>query len=192
VVLSNIWIIFSTKDQIIDQPAVAEKHVCLVLGTSRYGLDGKPNKYFTERMNKAADLFHKNLVSHILVSGDNQTKYYNEPREMLDALGDLQISSTNVSLDYAGFRTLDSIVRAREVFGQDTILIVTQQFHCYRSLFISNHFDIYARAVPAGRENRISFRLAVREVMARTLTVIDLYLLNRKPRYLGEKVELPV
>ena len=131
-------------------------------------------------------------VKHILVSGDNRTKYYNEPRDMLQALGDLNIPVSDISLDYAGLRTLDSVVRCKEVFGQDKVTIVTQEFHCYRSLFIANYLEMEAVAVSADNGGPIGNTLALREVLARSMAVLDLYVLGRSPKFLGEKIELPI
>ena len=126
------------------------------------------------------------------MSGDNRTRYYNEPRDMLQALGDLNIPEEDVSLDFAGLRTLDSVIRCKEVFGQNEVTIVTQEFHCYRSLFIARYFDMDAVAVSADDGGPVGNTLALREVLARTIAVLDLYVLQRKPKYLGEKVTLPI
>ena len=111
---------------------------------------------------------------------------------MLNALGDLDIPDSVVSLDYAGFRTLDSIIRSKEVFGQDSITIITQEFHCYRSLFIADYFGIEAYAISADDGGPIGNALAIREVLARTVAVLDLYVLQRKPKFLGEREQLNI
>ena len=189
---TNIWVVQSTKDLIYDPFKVPVNEVALVLGTSKRTSEGKPNRFFVERMQTAASLHVDQKVKHILVSGDNRTKYYNEPRDMLHALGDLNIPETDISLDFAGFRTLDSVIRCKEVFGQDRVTIVTQEFHCYRSLFIAKYFDMEAVAVSADDGGPVGNTLALREVLARTIAVLDLYVLQRKPKYLGEKVKLPI
>ena len=189
---TNIWVVQSTKDLIYTVSSAPQNNVALVLGTSKRTVGGKPNRFFVERMNTAATLHSSAKVKHILVSGDNRTKYYNEPRDMLNALGDLNIPYEDVSLDFAGLRTLDSVVRCNEVFGQHKVTIVTQEFHCYRSLFIASYFDMDAIAVSADDGGPIGNTLALREVLARTMAVLDLYILQRKPKYLGEKIELPI
>ncbi|SNS71090.1 SanA protein [Ekhidna lutea] len=192
VLVTNIWVVQSTKDLIYDPLLVPSNEVALVLGTSKRTTEGKPNRFFVERMDAAALLHADEKVKHILVSGDNRTKYYNEPRDMLQALGDLNIPEEDISLDFAGLRTLDSVVRCREVFGQDNITIVTQEFHCYRSLFIARYFEMDAVAVSADDGGPVGNMLALREVLARTVAVLDLYVLQRKPKYMGEKIELPI
>ncbi|WP_436516462.1 SanA/YdcF family protein [Ekhidna sp. To15] len=189
---TNIWVVQSTKDYIYTSSDAPGNQVALVLGTSKRTVDGNPNRFFVERMNTAADLHSNEKVKHILVSGDNRTKYYNEPRDMLLALGDLNIPEEDVSLDFAGLRTLDSVVRCNEVFGQNKVTIVTQEFHCYRSLFIARYFEMEAIAVSADDGGPIGNMLALREVLARTVAVLDLYILQRKPKYLGEEISLPI
>lgn len=189
---TNIWVVQSTKDLIYDPVLAPINDVALVLGTSKRTSEGKPNRFFVERMETAATLHADKKIKHILVSGDNRTKYYNEPRDMLQALGDLNIPEKDISLDFAGLRTLDSVVRCKEVFGQDNITIVTQKFHCYRSLFIAKFFGMNAVAVSADDGGPVGNSLAIREMLARTIAVLDLYVLQREPTYLGEQITLPI
>jgi len=192
VIGTNLWVIQSSKHRIYHLENVPPNNVALVLGTSKRTSSGGENRYFMERMHAAATLHRQGSIRHILVSGDNGSKYYNEPIDMLHALAELNIPDTVVSLDYAGFRTLDSIVRCKEVFGQDEVTIITQEFHCYRSLFIADYFGINAYAVSADDGGPIGNALALREVLARTVAVLDLYVLARKPKFLGEEEKLPI
>jgi len=189
---TNIWVVQSTKGLIFSPTDVPENDVALVLGTSKRTSEGKPNRFFLERMETAARLHAIGKVKHILVSGDNRSKYYNEPRDMFQALGQRSIPLEDISLDFAGLRTLDSVVRCKEVFGQNKVTIVTQEFHCYRSLFIARFFDMEAVAVSADDGGYIGSSLALREVLARTIAVLDLYVFQRKPHHLGDKIELPI
>ena len=192
VVVTNVWVISSTSDQIFAMENIPENKVGLVLGTSKMTSQGLPNRFFKERMQAAAELYSNKKLLHILVSGDNRTKYYNEPRDMLQALGDLNIPEEDVSLDFAGFRTLDSVVRSKEVFGQDSLTIITQKFHCYRALFIANKFGIQAIAFSADNNESIGVSLGIREILARAFAVADIYILRRRPKFLGEKLELNI
>ncbi len=192
ILATNVWIVSTTGDQIYEKDDIPGNDVALVLGTSKQTIEGRPNRFFVERMNAAADLYEKRKIKHLLVSGDNSSKYYNEPRDMLKALGDLSVPENDISLDFAGFRTLDSVVRSKEVFGQESITIVTQKFHCYRSLFIANKFGINAVAYSADKDNSIGLNLAFREVLARTYAVVDLYIFQSQPKFLGEKIQLEI
>ncbi|MEP1093526.1 MAG: ElyC/SanA/YdcF family protein [Cyclobacteriaceae bacterium] len=192
ILITNIWVVSSTSGLIYSLEKIPSNDVALVLGTSKRTIDGISNRFFVERMNGAADLYENDKIRHLLVSGDNSSKYYNEPRDMLNALGDLNVPERDISLDFAGFRTLDSVVRSKEVFGQNAITIVTQKFHCYRSLFIAKKFDIDAIAFAADKDSSIGINLAFREILARSFAVADLYIFQREPKFLGEKIELEI
>ncbi|HMP99463.1 MAG TPA: ElyC/SanA/YdcF family protein [Cyclobacteriaceae bacterium] len=162
--------------------------VALVLGTSPKLMDGSANPFFEQRIAAAADLYQQEKIRHIIVSGDNRTRYYNEPYEMQKALISKGVPRKAITLDYAGLRTLDSVVRSKEIFDQDEIIIITQPFHAYRALFISrsNGLDAVAFSI---EEPAISSTLRVRfrEYMARSWAVLDVYIFKTSPRYLGDK-----
>ncbi len=187
--ISNLWIVNSTKDRIFDSIENAPStDIALVLGTSPKLMSGDPNPYFQERIRLAAELLKQGKVKHIIVSGDNRSKYYNEPIKMYNALLELGVDKENIHLDYAGLRTLDSIVRCKEIFGQDNITIITQPFHSYRALFISNYHNIDAFSLSVTNiPDDFSYKVKAREYLARALAVLDLYILHREPKYLGEK-----
>lgn len=189
VVVSNIWIVNSTSERVYSHYDSLTNHkVALVLGTSHLLTTGAPNPFFDNRMENAATLFINGKVKHFIVSGDNRTKYYNEPLEMKRALVRLGIPSSAITLDYAGLRTLDSVVRSKEIFGQDKITIVTQTFHCYRALFISNYYGIDAVAYVANEPSaEVTEKVHWREYLARAKAILDLYVLKTSPRHLGEK-----
>ena len=189
IVGSNLWVYFSTQDYIYDSiEAVPKTKIALVLGTSPKLMTGEPNPFFEERITTAARLLEEGRVKHIIVSGDNRTKYYNEPIKMYNALLELGVKKENINLDYAGLRTLDSIIRCKEIFGQDDIIIITQPFHSHRALFISKYYNMRAFAlsqtdIPAD----FSYKVKLREYLARALAVLDLYVFHSQPKYLGEK-----
>ncbi|QXB55586.1 vancomycin high temperature exclusion protein [Aeromonas sp. FDAARGOS 1415] len=172
-----------------DVDAVPYNRVALVLGTSKYLIGGSPNHYFKYRIKAAAELYNNGKVDYILVSGDNATVQYNEPRQMRRALIQAGIPASAIYSDYAGFRTLDSIVRAKEVFGQSHFTVVSQAFHNERAIFIARHFGIEAvgfNAVDPSAYQGIKTR--VREVFARLMGLLDLYVLDKGPKFLGEPI----
>lgn len=191
ILITNIWVVVSTNHLILAKEELPNIDVALILGTSK-GSRNNPNRFFVQRMNAAAELFASKKIKHLLVSGDNSSKFYNEPRDMLQALGDLNIPERDISLDFAGFRTLDSVIRSKEVFGQDSITIVTQEFHCYRSLFIAKKSGLSAVAFSADDGGSIGLSLAVREILARSFAVADLYIFKREPKFLGEEIPLDI
>ena len=142
-------------------------------------------------MDTAAELYKIGKIDHFILSGDNRSKFYNEPVAMRKALMSRGIPAAAITLDFAGLRTLDSIVRSKEIFGQDKIIIITQPFHSYRALFISRYYKIEAVAVVASEpELEISFKVKIREYFARTKAVLDLYILKTNPRFLGKKEDI--
>jgi SanA protein len=167
--------------------------VALVLGTSNKLRNGSANPYFENRIKAAAQLYREGKVIHFILSGDNRSKYYNEPLRMKKALVSLGVPDSAITLDNAGLRTLDSIVRTKEIFGQDKITIITQPFHSYRALFISNFYKIDAVAlVTQNSTNEASLKVYLREYFARTKAILDLYILNTAPQHLGEKKPLSI
>jgi len=192
VLASNIWVVSSTEDKVYSDLADLPNHrVALVLGTSHRLISGGPNPFFEKRMETAAELYRMQKIDHFILSGDNSTKYYNEPAEMKRALISLGVPDSAIVLDYAGLRTLDSVVRSKEIFGQEKVIIITQPFHCYRALFISNYYGIDAVAMVAdGPDFDRSIKVRLREYLARTKAVLDLYILKTTPRFLGKKEDL--
>jgi SanA protein len=162
--------------------------VALVLGTSKY-VNGVLNVYYTARIQAAADLFHAGKVKGILVSGDNATPQYNEPTRMKKDLIALGVPTEYITQDYAGFRTLDSIVRARKVFDLDRVVIVSQQFHCERALYIADAVGLPAVGFCARDAPPVysSFMVRSRETLARALAFIDVNVVDRQPKFLGKK-----
>ncbi|MBI1767443.1 MAG: YdcF family protein [Bacteroidetes bacterium] len=194
ILCANLWVVISTEDKVFTNINSLDGHkVALVLGTSKKLTSGASNPFFENRIKAAAELYRDGKISHFIVSGDNRTLYYNEPMEMKKALIQLGVPETVITLDYAGLRTLDSIVRSKEIFGQEKITIITQSFHCYRALFISNFYDIDAVAlVTQDSTAETPIRVYIRECFARTKAVLDLYVLNTAPRHLGEKEPLDI
>jgi SanA protein len=167
--------------------SVPGKDVALVLGTSKTLRSGKPNLHFKHRMDAAAALYRAGKVQHLLVSGDNHIKSYDEPTDMRDALVAAGVPANAITCDYAGFRTLDSVMRAQSVFGLTNFLIVTEEFHCPRAVWIARRHGLEAVAFAAPDVPMASWsvRVKAREYLARVLCAADLYLLNRSPKFPG-------
>jgi SanA protein len=191
VLAANWWVYSSTRNQVFTSvDELPEAPVGIVLGTSPKTMQGTPNPYFEERISAAAKLYELKKIKHILVSGDNATVYYNEPKNMKQALLDKGIPEEAITQDYAGFRTLDSMFRCKMVFGQEDVVVITQPFHTYRALFIADYLNMNATAFATGNVNSSSLRMTVREYLARSLAVWDLYVVKKEPKFLGEKETL--
>lgn len=162
------------------------RHVALVLGASPTLSDGRANPHFESRIDAAAQLYHAGKVRHLLVSGDNSRADYDEPTAMKNALIARSVPASAITCDYAGFRTLDSIVRAHRIFGTQQLTIVTQRYHNTRALAIARHEGIDAVGFCSADVNfRYSIRTELREVLARAATMLDLHILHRSPKFLG-------
>jgi len=164
--------------------------VALLLGTAPRLGPGRPNPHYTNRLDAAVALFHAGKVRKILVSGDNAHRSYNEPKAMRDDLIARGVPPDAVVLDYAGFRTLDSVVRAREVFGLSEAIVISQRFHIERAIFLGDRRGLKLTGLAAADAPRLNAtRVRVREVFARMLAVIDV-VLARSPKFLGPRIAL--
>jgi len=171
--------------------SIPHNHCALVLGTSKYLWNGKRNLYYTNRIKAAVELYNHDKIDFIIVSGDNRNRNYNEPITMYNDLIAAGIPNKKIILDYAGFRTLDSVVRGKEVFGQDKFTIVSQAFHNQRAIYIARKKGIEAIAFNTeDGPGKLAFRVQMREVAARMLVVFDM-ITSKQPHFLGEKINIP-
>jgi SanA protein len=169
--------------------AVPAREIGLVLGTSKQTPHGKPNLHFNQRIEAAAALYHAGKIRHLLVSGDNHVATYDEPTDMRAALMAAGVPASAITCDYAGFRTLDSVVRAKEVFGLSQCTIISEEFHCPRALWIAQQYglDAIAFAAPDVSLRSWSLRAGIREQFARAWCAVDLYALHRQPHFPGPR-----
>jgi len=192
VTYTNATINHNPKSFIFDDvDKIGEHKVGLVLGTSEKTIRGGANPFFVNRIEAATKLYQAGKIKKILVSGDNAEVSYNEPKAMQIALLDKGIPKEDIVLDYAGFRTLDSVIRARDVFGQNDLIIISQEFHIKRAVYIARTLGIDAQGFVAdGVSMKFNVRTQVREILARTQAWMDVHILNRQPKFLGEKEEI--
>lgn len=193
----NLWVLAATRERIhASVEECPDKRVGIVFGTSRWTRGGGRNPHFEGRMQAASQLAQKGQVAHLLLSGDNSTRYYNEPIVMWRDLRERGVPDDMLTLDYAGFSTFDTVARARQVFGLEDALLITQSWHLPRALFIADAIGITAQgcAAPEDSTLRSALGLRAREWVARVATLGDLYLWQRKPRFLGplELIDIPL
>jgi len=175
------------KNQMFTQIAeLPERPIALVLGTAKFTSEGRENWFYIPRMQAAAELYHAGKVRAVLVSGDNSRPEYDEPTQMKQDLIALGVPAEHISCDYAGFSTLDSILRAGEVFQESRYVVISQEFHVRRALFLANHqgHDAVGLAVasPQGYWGR---KMRLREILARVKAMADVHLWHTNPTYLG-------
>ena len=196
VVISVIFIVFAnyrinkqTEKSVFGEiEFIPENKVGLLLGTSKLLKSGQLNQYFINRITATEELFKSGKILNVVISGDNSRKDYNEPQDMKEELIKRGIPKEKIYLDYAGFRTFDSVYRMKEIFGQNSFTIVSQKFHNQRAIFIANSLGLNAVGYNAKDVDAYSgFKTKFREKFARVKMFIDL-MINKKPKYLGEKI----
>lgn len=190
--ICNLRVSYTTEPYLFQEATLTPHNkVGLVLGTSKKLSNGLPNQYFNNRIQAAVDLYKAGKIDRLIISGDNSTRYYNEPQDMKEALMEKGVQENNIYMDYAGFRTFDSVIRCKEIFGQNQITIISQKFHNARAVFIARHHQIEAIGYNAKDVNKASgLKTNMREVLARVKLYIDLFVINQKPKFLGEKIEI--
>ena len=188
----NIFVYTSTIKQIYtDTKSIPKNKVGLLLGTAKYLDKGRKlvNPYYQNRIDATVELYMAGKIDYIIVSGDNSTQYYNEPALMKADLIARGVPAKKIYMDNSGFRTLDSILRCRDIFGQDHITIISQAFHNQRAVFIANYKNVTAIAFNAADGNTF-WDAQFRERLARVKMVGDL-IFNTQAKYYGQRITIP-
>ena len=196
ILLSNRWVINSTDAYVFtSETLIPSNDAGVVLGTSPYVTSGKASREFQGRVKAAAELYRLGKVRHLIVSGANPDARYNEPRAMWRELVKAGVPETAITMDFAGFRTLDSIVRAHAIFGFSSFTVITQRYHSYRAVFLGKKLgmSVVAYCAPATADGSLGLRHPPREIFARVKAVLDVFLLNTRPKFLGnpENIQMP-
>lgn len=188
---ANTTINKQTENKIYSETnLIPENDVGLILGTSKFLRNGKSNEYFENRISATVQLYKAGKIKNIVISGDNSKKDYNEPEDMKNELIKHGIPENRIYLDFAGFRTYDSVFRMKEIFGQDRFTIISQKFHNQRAIYIANALKLNAIGFNAKDVNAYNgFKTKIREKFARVKVFVDL-IFNKKPKFLGEKIEI--
>ena len=187
VIITYYWISFKTKNLVYNNiNTIPKNKVGLLLGCGKYTANGNINLFYKYRIDAAVQLFNAKKIEYILVSGDNSRKDYDEPSDFKTDLVAQGIPENKIILDYAGFRTLDSIIRAKEIFGQTSLTLISQKFHNQRAIYIANHFNIEA----VGFNAKDIYNIHFREYLARSKASLDL-VFNVQPKFLGKQIIIP-
>lgn len=184
------WVIKLKTNSYIynDVNHLPKQKVGLLLGTSKYVQSGRVNLYYQYRISAAIKLYEHRKIDFILISGDNGQVEYNEPQTIKKDLIAAGIPENKIFLDYAGFRTWDSIIRAKKVFGQTNFVVISQRFHNQRAIFIAQHYQMNVVGFDAHDvSTRYGIKTRVREKFARIKLMLDI-LIDKKPKYLGKEI----
>ena len=187
------WITWSSRDYLYNSVAeIPARRVALVLGTAKYTTDGRVNLYYRARIDAAAALYRSGKARYFIVSGDNRSLSYNEPAQMRADLIAAGIPAARIQPDYAGLRTLDSVLRADKVFRLQDYIIVSQAFHNARAVFLARQHGQAVIALNAADPMQFRYRLKtqVREIGARLRAVWDV-LSGKEARHYGEPIPFP-
>lgn len=189
---ANITAVWASRGRLFDDVnAVPKTRAGLVFGTTDR-VNGLENLYFRYRIDAAEKLWKAGKLDLLIVSGDNSTKYYNEPEKMMQALIERGIPADRIVSDNAGLRTLDSVVRAKEIFGLDSIVFISQRFQNERAIYLAKANGINAIGFNARNvETHAGLKTKLREIGARVLMWLDVNLLGTRPHLLGKKIKLP-
>lgn len=194
--VSDYWVVSSSSDKLFESTDdIPFNKVGLVLGTSKFVKTENgtyTNPYFQRRIEAAHELYKAGKVKYLLVSGDNRTHHYNEPIKMKEDLVKMGVPEEKIIADYAGRRTLDSIIRANKIFGLDACTIISQKFHCQRAVYLANQKEMNVVAYNAQPVNyhKTYWRNRLRESLARVKAVLDITL-GTKAQVMGRKETIP-
>ena len=167
------------------------ERACLVLGTAKFLVGGGENLFYSYRIAAARDAYAAGKCAKLVVSGDNRHRSYNEPQTMKKSLIEQGVPADDIYCDYAGGRTLDSVVRFKHIFGQSSGIVISQEFHNVRAIYIGRANGIELTGFNAREVATYNaFRTKMREVFSRALAVLDVQLLHSEPRHYGEKIPL--
>ncbi len=183
----NFYVKNNTKQSIVSINKLNKDYdAILVLGA---GLrNGKPSPVLKDRLDTAYEVYESGASNKIIVSGDHGTKTYDEVNVMKDYLINKGVPSENIFMDHAGFSTYDSIYRAKEIFQAKKIVIVTQEFHLYRSLYVASKFSLEAKGISATlRHYTGETTFELREILARDKDFIKT-IFKPEPKYLGDAI----
>ena len=177
-----------TSDRLDATPRV---YCAILLGTSKYLPGSRKNFYYKYRIEAAKRLYNSGGCKKIIVSGDNETMQYNEPQTMRKDLIKAGVPQEDIICDYAGFRTLDSIIRFKKIFGRQRGVVISQKFHNERAIYIGRAYgiELYGyNALDVGIRSGLKTR--IREVLSRVKCVLDVELLHTGPRFLGKQIKV--
>ena len=188
---ANRLVTHTAKSKIFESAEnLPDAKVGLLLGTSKLLSSGYENLYFKYPIEATAALYQSGKISRIVVSGDNGHKEYDEVSDMKYDLIAKGVDSNHIYMDYAGFRTFDSMKRLKEIFGKKKAIIISQKFHNERAIYIGEKLGMEVYGYNAKDVSKYyGLRTNVREYLARVKMLLD-FLVVVEPKFLGEKVEV--
>ncbi|MDA8228394.1 MAG: YdcF family protein [Desulfitobacterium hafniense] len=169
---------------------VPEADAVMVLGAYVYP-DGRPSNMLEDRLNAGIELYSKKKAPKILVTGDHGRVNYDEVNSMKSYLMNKQVKNEDIFMDHAGFSTYESIYRARDIFEVKKLIIVTQEYHLMRAVYIARKMGIEAYGIPSVDFTYKGMRYyEFREMIARNKDFFFVHVLKPEPTFLGEAIPI--
>lgn len=185
-ILVNVIVTLSVKKYIVKKDNLNIKDIDCILILGASVTNNKPSPILKDRLNTGINLYQNKLSNKILVSGDNETDEYDEVTVMKNYLIENNIESQDIFVDHYGISTYDSIYRLKHIYKAKKVIIVTQKYHLYRSLYIAKSMNIEAYGVEADNINyQQNYNREIREFLARIKDFIKC-LKKSQSKYLGE------
>ena len=185
----NFYVIGTVKEKMIkddDYSSLKNMDCILILGAGIWG--DSPSPMLQDRLDEGIKLYNEGVAPKIIMSGDHGREGYDEVNIMKEYAINKGIPSEDIFMDHAGFSTYESIYRAKEIFDADNIVIVTQEYHLYRALYIADKLDINAYGINSDpRQYSGQLFREIREILARNKDFINC-IIKPKPTYLGESI----
>lgn len=191
IIFVNIYIILYSNNYIKTNINDFEKTKVWLVLWAKVNSDWTPSPILKDRLITAYEFYNLWIIKKILVSWDNWVSHYNEPKNMEKYLVNLWVEKDDIYLDYAWFDTYDSMYRAKEIFWVEELIVFTQNFHLYRSVYIWNRLWIKTKGAKTNLQPYYWMkRNNIREIWARVKAFFDLEILKSKPKFLWEKVSM--
>lgn len=191
VILVNFYVVVTTKNQIKTEKesvSIGKMDCILVLGAGIWG--DKPSPMLEDRLLQAISLYEKKVAPKIIMSGDHSKENYDEVNIMKQFAIEKGVPSEDIFMDHAGLSSYESLYRAKEIFGVNKVMIVTQKYHLYRSLYIANQLPIKAYGVSANpRKYAGQVYRDFREILARNKDFVKC-IFKPNPTFLGDKISI--
>jgi len=190
VIISNVVIVKKSKRYLYDKVSdVPECYTAIVLG-AKVSSKGVPSDYLQDRLDMAIELYRNNKITRFLLSGDHGQTSYDEVNNMKAYLIEHGIDTADIFLDHAGFDTYNTMVRARKIFQVEDAIVVSQEFHLPRAVFIARSKGIEAYGIKADKRKYAAIKsLKIREILAKVKAFTEV-IINKKPKYLGEQIPI--
>lgn len=185
----NIYVINTTKDYILSDEVVRNyKFDCITILGASVKSDGTPSLMLKDRLDQGIVLYYDNISNKLLMSGDHSNDDYDEVNTMKDYAIGKKVPSSDIFLDHAGLNTYDSMYRLKNVYGVDKVVIVTQEYHLYRSIYIARKLGLNAYGVAAAPNNYYGQTYRdIREIMARVKDFFKV-IIKPKSKYVGKSI----